>query len=138
MAEKYIKCSIKVTDAGTNAIDLPAPADISFGKERICKEQRAMDGTMIIDMIAVKNSYELVWDIMDGSTMAELRDALESSEHIFFDLAIEMKIRDVAADSAVTTSKFGNTVYLSDISYMPYFVNGGFVWKDVSIKFVER
>lgn len=150
MASKNIKCSLKVLDGGTAAIVLPSPTDISFGKERVCKEQRAMDGTMVIDMIAVKNSYELMWDVMNGSVMKKLRAMLESSGNTFFEIAMTLKTKDLtdyasgSGDEGVDTQAFeediqmGGTVYLSDMTYTPYFINGGFVWKDVSVKFVER
>ena len=150
MASKNIKCSLKVLDGGTAAIVLPSPTDISFGKERVCKEQRAMDGTMVIDMIAVKNSYELMWDVMNGSVMKELRAMLESSGNTFFEIAMTLKTKDLtdhvsgSGDEGVDTQAFeediqmGGTVYLSDMTYTPYFINSGFVWKDVSVKFVER
>lgn len=150
MASKNIKCSLKVLDGGMAAIMLPSPTDISFGKERVCKEQRAMDGTMVIDMIAVKNSYELMWDVMNGSVMKKLRAMLESSGNTFFEIAMTLKTKDLtdhvsgSGDEGVDTQAFeediqmGGTVYLSDMTYTPYFINGGFVWKDVSVKFVER
>ena len=112
MASKNIKCSLKVLDGGTAAIVLPSPTDISFGKERVCKEQRAMDGTMVIDMIAVKNSYELMWDVMNGSVMKKLRAMLESSGNTFFEIAMTLKTKDLtdhvsgSGDEGVDTQAF--------------------------------
>ena len=103
-----------------------------------------------IDMIAVKNSYELMWDVMNGSVMKKLRAMLESSGNTFFEIAMTLKTKDLtdhvsgSGDEGVDTQAFeediqmGGTVYLSDMTYTPYFINGGFVWKDVSVKFVER
>lgn len=139
--DKYITC---ILAAGGDDVALPTPSDIQFGKERICKEQRAMDGTMIIDMIAVKDSFELIWDIMDSSSLDEIKELLENKGHTFFQINIVMKLNDVIAEKGSTVlneSKLANmtkTVYLSDFTYAPYFIEGGFVWKDVHIKLVEK
>ncbi|MDE6604628.1 MAG: hypothetical protein K2K85_01220 [Clostridia bacterium] len=138
---KSIKCNLI---AGGDQVFLPTPSDIQFGKERICKEQRAMDGTMIIDMIAVKDSFELIWDIMDSSNLDEIKELLENKGHTFFQINIKMELNDVIAGKGSTVlseSKLANmakTVYLSDFTYAPYFIEGGFVWKDVHIKLVEK
>lgn len=137
-----IKC-ILAADGHSNVV-LPTPSDIQFGKERICKEQRAMDGTMIIDMIAVKDSYELIWDIMDSSNLVEIKNLLENKGYTFFKIQIEMKLNDIIAAKDSNISEESNianmskTVYLSDFTYAPYFIDGGFVWKDVHIKLVEK
>lgn len=137
-----IKCILAAEGHGN--VVLPTPSDIQFGKERICKEQRAMDGTMIIDMIAVKDSYELIWDIMDSSNLVEIKNLLENKGYTFFQINIEMKLNDIIAakqSSEASESKTANmtkTVYLSDFTYAPYFIDGGFVWKDIHIKLVEK
>ncbi len=132
-----IKCILAAEGHGN--VVLPTPSDIQFGKERICKEQRAMDGTMIIDMIAVKDSYELIWDIMDSSNLVEIKNLLENKGYTFFQINIEMKFNDIiAAKQSRETANMSKTVYLSDFTYAPYFIDGGFVWKDVHIKLVEK
>ena len=143
MSENMISCKIT---SGENKIDLPVPSDIQFGKERICKEQRALDGTMIIDMIAVKNSLEVVWDIMGDSDLKTLKNTVESVGNTFFDMEIKMRPAEVYKDASTGTPQIGQEsaevfkgkVYLSDLSYVPYFINGGFAWKDVSMKVVEK
>ena len=144
MSEKMISC--KVTTAQNEVYILPVPSDMQFGKERICKEQRALDGTMIIDMIAIKNSLEIAWDIMGDASLKTLKSAVESVDNTFFDIEIRMKPADVDLSEGGTTSQGGDEndvvfkgkVYLSDLSYVPYFINGGFAWKDVSMKIVEK
>ncbi len=129
-----IKC-ILAADGHSNVV-LPTPSDIQFGKERICKEQRAMDGTMIIDMIAVKDSYELIWDIMDSSNLVEIKNLLENKGYTFLNDIIAAKGSNISEESNI--ANMSKTVYLSDFTYAPYFIDGGFVWKDVHIKLVEK
>lgn len=140
MSENIISCKIT---SGENKIDLPVPSDIQFGKERICKEQRALDGTMIIDMIAVKNSLEIVWNLMGDTDLKMLKKAVESVDNTFFDMEIRMKSADIVEKGELNEEQendvaFNGKVYLSDLSYVPYFINGGFAWKDVSMKVVEK
>lgn len=140
MSENIISCKIT---SGENKVDLPVPSDIQFGKERICKEQRALDGTMIIDMIAVKNSLEIVWNLMGDTDLKMLKKAVESVDNTFFDMEIRMKSADIVEKGELNEEQendvaFNGKVYLSDLSYVPYFINGGFAWKDVSMKVVEK
>lgn len=142
MSENIITCKIMKSD--NEALILPVPSDIQFGKERICKEQRALDGTMIIDMIAVKNSLEIAWNLMGDTDLKALKKAVDSTERTFFDIEIMIKPANLVANKQENPQPqesevfFGGTVYLSDFTYVPYFINGGFAWKDVVMKVVEK
>lgn len=141
MSENIISC--KITTGESQVYTLPVPSDIQFGKERICKEQRALDGTMIIDMIAIKNSLEMVWNLMGDTDLKMLKKAVESVDNTFFDIEIRMKSANIVEKGELKEEQendvvFKGKVYLSDLSYVPYFINGGFAWKDVNVKVVEK
>ena len=159
---EVISCLIK----GATVVDLPVPSNINFGKERIAKEQRALDGTMVIDLIATKSSYELNWDLMSIPVLNSIKQIVEA-ESVFFDLTIGLRkgtlktVKNVSvtaefrsrlsagtrsilensskvANQEMQTETINAKVFLSDLNYTPFFVGDGFIWKDVSMKVTER
>lgn len=110
-------------------------SNITFGKERICKEERSMNGTMIIDLIAIKDTYELSWNIMSIETLEKISKLVDigGENAIFVELIIEMAVSGTNKRHIIR-----KVVYLSDIAYTPYFYNQGFMWKDVMLKFTEK
>ena len=143
---KPISCKLT---RGEKIVTLPTPSYISFGKERISKNQRALDGTMIIDLIAVKEKCEIVWDILSFQALEKIQAMVEDSS-LFFNLSIEIYCKDlnqnidvsdrITRNAVLINDVYGMdiTVFLSDLTYVPYFYDNGFVCKEVTLKLTEK
>lgn len=126
-----IECKLFGQDS--ESLILPDITNINFGKERITKEQRSMNGLMIVDVIAIKDTIELSWNFMKISTLNQIKKIVENYEQIFFD--VEITMTESGSSKQHTINK---TVFLSDITYVPYFYDNGLIWRDIVIKFTEQ
>lgn len=124
-------CNFKLID-NTNITTLPSPSNIVFGKETISKEQRTMDGTMHIDYIASKNSYELSWNYLKYKDLDKIKKIVENTTSFF---KFEYSLKPNNDDESVLIDQ---TVYLKKLEYYPYFYEKGFDWRDVTLTLVEK
>lgn len=102
------------------------PTNIEQGKTKIVKTDRTIDGTLVADIIAIKNKVTVSWDYITSADLAKLiaevnRDVFPIVEYNEGDTIISMA---------------GHT---EELTYAPYYSSRtGFLWKDVKVSFVER
>jgi len=105
------------------------PTDISQSKYKIQKTDRTIDGTLVADIIAVKNKVSFTWDYL---TTADLRNLIDEVNGDSFPL-----VEYVDPDS-------GNLIQImahgSEVSYIPHYDSklATIIWRDVKIAFEER
>jgi len=105
------------------------PKDIEHGKIKLENTDRAIDGTMVVDIIGVKNKISFSWDYLSQADMKTLTDELSANTFS------QMQYRDVNSENIIEI-----TVYAEDITYKPHFDyrTGNILWKDVKLSFEEK
>ena len=108
---------------------LKNPKDIEHGKIKLENTDRAIDGTMVVDIIAVKNKISFSWDYLTQADMRTLSDELSASAFS------QVEYIDVNSESITEI-----TAYAEDITYKPHYDyrTGNILWKDVKLSFEEK
>ena len=112
-----------------NSKTVKAPKSISFSFESLDKEERTMDGTMVVDIIGQKRKINASWDYLPKTDMKTLADEINSSPFV------TVSAHDNSTGELVTI-----TGRAKDFKYEPYYEwsKSRLVWKSVSVDFVER
>lgn len=107
------------------------PSSMKSGLTRIQKTDRTMDGTLVTDIIAYKNTITVTWDFLQD---ADLR-ALVSELKIRAFCTIEYQDPQSSDISELRTI----TAQPGDLSYQAHYDYGlgEIVWKAVSVTFTE-
>jgi hypothetical protein len=105
------------------------PKEIEHGKFKLQNNDRAIDGTMVVDIIAVKNKISFSWDYLSQADMKTLTDELSTSTFS------QLQYRDVNSESITEI-----TAYAEDITYKPHYDyrTSIILWKDVKVGFMEK
>lgn len=105
------------------------PTDINQSKYKIQKTDRTIDGTLVADIIAIKNKVSFSWDYL---TTADLKKLIDEVNGDAFPI---VEYRD--PDSGELMSITGHA---GEITYTPYYDvrTHGVLWKEVNVSFEER
>ena len=108
---------------------IASPTEISNSFESLDKQERTMDGTMVVDEIGKKNKVDVKWEYLSKEDMKTLTNELWSSTFV------TVSFRDKDSGDLVTMHAVGK-----DLSYSPHYnwVRSCLMWKSVSVSFVER
>lgn len=108
------------------------PTSIEQGKFKLQQTDRTINGTMVVDIIAIKNKVTFQWDYMSDS---DLRKLLVEIEQAAFPT---IEFTDPNASNPNTLLAI--IADTSNIDYKPHYDNKShsIIWKDVSVSFVER
>ena len=103
------------------------PTAIEHGKQIIQNSDRTIDGTLAVDIIAVKNKITVAWSYMSGADFYKLTAELNQNS------LPTIECYDV--NNVLKTF----TVSLSDLTYSPHYFSPtqGLIWKDVRATFIE-
>lgn len=106
------------------------PTSIEQGKFKIQQSDRTINGTMVVDIIAVKNKVNFSWNYMSDSDLRKLLNEINSQTFV----TVEYKDPDNEND---LKSMIAET---SEISYRPHYDNmtQSVIWKEVKVEFLER
>ncbi|MDD4003448.1 MAG: hypothetical protein PHE12_04550 [Clostridia bacterium] len=99
------------------------PSDIENGKMILQNAERTIDGTLSVDIIAVKDKVTFYWDYLSDVDFKKLKSEINQSAFVIIEYYDE--------------SHKSITANAEDISYSPYYSKGTLIWKDVSLSFVE-
>ena len=99
------------------------PSNIEHGKITLQNADRTINGTLAVDIIAVKNKITFFWDYLSDTDFKKLKG--EITNGVF--AVIEYY------DDVYKTI----TANCNDISYKPYYSKGNIIWKDIKVSFVE-
>lgn len=105
------------------------PTEINQSKYKLQKTDRTIDGTLVADIIAVKNKVSFTWDYLTTADLKKLIDEVNADTFSTIEYT----------DPDSTTLK-QITGHADDISYMPHYDNrtGTIIWKEVKVSFEER
>lgn len=105
------------------------PTEINQSKYKLQKTDRTIDGTLVADIIAVKNKVSFTWDYLTTADLKKLIDEVNADAFPTIEYT----------DPDSTTLK-QITGHADDISYTPHFDSrtGTIVWKEVKVSFEEK
>ena len=58
------------------------PTSVDQGETKLKKENRTIDGTLVVDIIAIKNKVKVTWDYITSEDMARLQSAIAKSDFV--------------------------------------------------------
>jgi len=108
------------------------PSSISHSITKIQNQDRTMDGTMVVDIIAIKNVVNVEWKLLDKEDMTKLKSEIESGNFVTIDFwDSETETNETMKNIVATTTSF---------TFSPYYdyTTDSIRWKDVKISFTER
>lgn len=108
------------------------PSSISHSKSVIQNAERTMDGTMVVDIIAVKNIISVEWPILSAVDMKKLMAEIETGQFVTI---------DYWDNNGTNGNSLINSIVLpGKISYAPFydFASDSVIWKDVKLSFTEK
>jgi hypothetical protein len=105
------------------------PTSISQSKYKIQKTDRTIDGTLVADIIAVKNKVSFTWDYLTTADLKKLTDEVNGSSFP----VVEYNDPD-------SGEMLNITGHAGEITYTPYYDvrTRGLLWKEVNVSFEER
>lgn len=105
------------------------PTEINQSQYKLQKTDRTIDGTLIADIIAVKNKVSFAWDYLTTTDLKKLIDEVNADTF--------PTIEYTDPDSATMKQIIGHA---DDISYTPHYDSrtGTILWKEVKVSFEER
>lgn len=107
----------------------PNPSAIERGKFRLTKAERTADGTMVMDLIAVKHRIELRWNRIAEDAYRTILEHLEDG--VFHAVAYP--------DPQATGGRRMITAYVGDITDGVWQRSAGVRWfQDVRVALIER
>lgn len=108
------------------------PTSIQPGVEIIKNTERALDGSLCCDVVAEKQSLEIVWDVLDGAAFEEVKNRFSPFTAVEVSYCFDEEGKDAAQIAKA------NRTYLADeVSYLPYVMGGAVYWQSVTVKLVE-
>ena len=108
------------------------PTSITQSKTKILNKDRTLDGTMVVDIVAIKNVVNVEWSIMYNTDFRKLINEISSSGFCTIDY--------FDGDSTTASSMKSVTAMPSDIIYEQYYdyLTNMIIWKNVKVSFTER
>lgn len=105
------------------------PTEINQSKYKLQKTDRTIDGTLVADIIAVKNKVSFTWDFLTSSDLKKLIDEVNADTF--------PTIEYTDPDSTILKQITGHA---DDISYIPHYDSrtGTITWKEVKATFEEK
>jgi len=112
-----------------NGHGIANPSEIERGTFRLTKAERTADGTMVMDLIAIKRRVDLRWDRIAEAEYRQILDLLEA------DVFHEITYPDPQSPDGRRTI----TAYVGDITDGVWQRSGGVRWfQEVRIALIER
>jgi hypothetical protein len=108
------------------------PSSITQTKTKIQNTDRTLDGTMVVDIVAIKNVVNVEWSIMYNTDFRNLINEISNSGFCTIDY--------FDGDSTAELVLKNITAIPSDISYEQFYdyQTNSIIWKNVKVSFTER
>ena len=106
------------------------PTSITHSQTKVQSSDRTMDGTMVVDIIAIKKVINVEWKILSKEDMFKLATELESGNFVTIDYI----------DTSISNETKTIVALPGNLAYSPYydFATDSVVWRDVKISFTEK
>lgn len=106
---------------------IKTPIEFSIEKYRLTKAGRVASGLMMIDSIARKRKFIMVWDVISGTELDILLNIIDNDSDVFFTLSY-------VENGTTKTAE----CYSGAISAKQFRTDGVWYWEDVSVNLIER
>lgn len=108
---------------------IKAPSEITVSSEILDKEERTVDGTMVVDIIGVKRKADVSWEYLSKEDMAILADACRHD-----------KFTTVSFHDGATGQLISMKARAEGLTYMPHYdwAKSKLMWKSVTVSFKEK
>lgn len=108
------------------------PTSITQSKTKILNKDRTLDGTMVVDIVAIKDVINVEWSVMYNADFRKLINEISISGFCTIDY--------FDGDSTTTTTMKSITAMPSDITYEQFYdyLTNMIIWKNVKVSFTER
>ena len=105
------------------------PTDISQSKYKIQKTDRTIDGTLVSDIVAVKNKVTFTWDYLPTADLRKLLDEVNGTAYPIVQYT----------DPQGGAELLSITGTAETVAYVPFYDSrlGVVIWKDVKVSFEE-
>ncbi len=102
------------------------PTSIEQRLVKLKKEDRTIDGTLVVDIIGIKNKIKVQWDYISSTDMSKLQYLIAEKDFLTISYQNGKKQENVIAET-------------SELSYTPYYDSRtkSIIWKGVSLEFSE-
>ncbi len=138
---KLINASkIKVNGAPVS----PDPSDIQVSTEIIRNNERALDGTMCIDIVAKKLGLQIMWDLVTAEDFNVIKKTFPLAD------TVGVSADNISADSGTGIKLFSREDYQNDlnngdtfecyvdsVNAQPCFIGETLYWQAVTVKLAE-
>ena len=117
--------------------DLPiAPSEVKIDTEVIRNTERALDGTMCIDVIAKKLKLQIMWDLVTDEDYKDIKNifSLENPLKVTTKNAMFLNKGDKIDDD---TEGKEFLCYVDSVNAQPYFVGEVLHWQAVVVTLAE-
>jgi len=108
------------------------PSSITQSKTKIQSKDRTLDGTMVVDIVAIKDVVNVEWSIMYSTDFRKLINELSDGGFCTIDY--------FDGDSTSESVLKNVTVIPGDVSYEQFYdyTTDSIIWKNVKVSFTER
>lgn len=111
-----------------NGVSIKRPHDFKIERYRITKSERVASGKMVMEHIARKRKFYLTWEAIDASELNKILDIIWETNSCFFTFSY-------VESNTTKTAK----CYVGSIPSTLYRTgDGDWIWKDVSMNFIEQ
>jgi len=109
------------------------PSKIVPTVEIIKNAERALDGTMHVDITKSKRKLQIIFDILDNDTFEQVHDIFkaEKAEEMDPD-GLTVKYRDLRGGDVT-----GRQFFVDNVSFVPHIVDDEVMWRDITIDLIE-
>jgi hypothetical protein len=112
-----------------NDIVIAPPKEIAYSYENLNKEERSLDGTLLIDIISKKLMLNITWEYLKDSDMKIIENEINESKFVKLEYLDNLTSKLVEIEGSA-----------GEFSYQPYYdwANDRLMWKSVSLTFKEK
>lgn len=105
------------------------PTTISQSKYKLQKTDRSIDGTLVADIIAIKNKLSITWDYLSTADLKKLIDEVNGDSFPM------VQYKDPDGEELKQIIGHGG-----EISYAPHYDTRSktIMWKDIKVSFEEQ
>ena len=102
------------------------PTSIEHSKVKLKKEDRTINGTLVVDIIAIKDKIKVQWEAITSEDLAKLQEILHDTRFVTLEYNDGKEYKRAEVET-------------TELRYTPYYVSSTktVIWNDVSMEFNE-
>lgn len=111
-----------------NGVSIKRPHDFKIERYRITKAERVASGKMVMENIARKRKFYLTWEAISATDLNKILDIIWETSSCFF--TFQYVESNQVKTATCYVGSIPTTLFRSDPA--------NWVWKDVSMNFIEQ